>query len=79
MASLLTECLRKNTWLLFVAFVAYTASSIVGSLTVDADSSTPAIWLLTMWAMLALGTVIIVAVVVECVMAVMSGSSNEAS
>jgi hypothetical protein len=76
MVSLLTDCLRKNTWLLFVSFIAYTAASIVGSLTVDAESTTPIIWLLTMWAMLALGTVIIIAVAVECVMAVMPGGGS---
>lgn len=79
MVSQLTDCLRRNTWLLFVGFIAFTAASIVGALTVDSGSSTPAIWLLTMWAMLAFGTVIMISVAVECVMAVMpsSGGSSE--
>jgi hypothetical protein len=76
MVGSLTDCLRRNTWLLFVSFIAYTAASIVGSLTVDAESTTPAIWLLTMWAMLAFGTVIMIAVAVECAMAVMPNSGD---
>ncbi|MBZ0306262.1 MAG: hypothetical protein K8I82_09355 [Anaerolineae bacterium] len=67
----LTQALRLNTWLLMAAFAAFTASALVGHLTVDADSTTPAVWLAVMWAMLAAGTVIVVAVAIECLMAMM--------
>lgn len=67
----LTQALRLNTWLLMAAFAAFTASALVGHLTVDAESSTPAVWLATMWVMLAAGAVIIIAVVIECITAMM--------
>jgi hypothetical protein len=67
----LTACLRENTWLLMAAFAAFVASSVVGALTVDAESTTPAIWLATMWVMLLIGAIIIIAVVIECLQALM--------
>lgn len=72
MLSKLTMALRQNTWLLMTAFAAFTAAAVVGALTVDADSTTPAIWLATMWVMLAAGTIIIIAVALECLMAMMN-------
>jgi len=51
------------------AFAAFLGSSVIGALTVDAESSTPEIWLATMWSMLIIGAVIIVAVAIECVTA----------
>ena len=67
----LTRCLRENTWLLMAAFAAFLASAVVGALTVDAESSTPAIWLATMWSMLLIGAIVIIAVAIECVTAMM--------
>lgn len=72
MLSKFTQALRQNTWLLMAAFAAFTASALVGSLTVDANSSTPEIWLAIMWVMLAAGVVIIVAVALECINALMN-------
>lgn len=69
----LTTCLRENTWLLMAAFAAFVASSVVGALTVDAESSTPVIWLATMWSMLLVGAIIIIAVAIECLQALMDG------
>lgn len=65
----LTECLRRNTWLLMTAFLAFVSSAVVGYLTVDAESTTPAIWLATMWAMLGFGALIILLVLIECLAA----------
>lgn len=61
----LTGSLRQNTWLLFTAFGAFVAASVVGHFTVDSGTSTPEIWLVTMWVMLATGALIWVAVMVE--------------
>lgn len=69
----LMNCLRKNTWLLVAAFLAFAASAFVGSLTVDSGTTTPVVWLAAMWAMLAVGAVVIVGVVVECALALVGG------
>lgn len=68
----LSACLRQNAWLLLTGFLAFTASSYVGSLTVDANSTTPVVWLLTMWAMLAYGALIMVVVAIDCVQSMMN-------
>lgn len=72
MLSKLNNCLRQNSWLLLTAFAGFTASAYIGSVTVDAGSATPAIWLAAMWAMLAVGALIIVLVVIECFNAMMN-------
>ncbi|MCI0713498.1 MAG: hypothetical protein L0154_25300 [Chloroflexi bacterium] len=72
MVSKLNNSLRQNAWLLLTAFAAFAGSSYIGSVTVDAGSTTPAIWLAAMWSMLAVGAVIIVLVVIEAVNAMMN-------
>lgn len=69
----LTQSLRQNTWLLMAAFVGFTAAAVVGSLTVDSNTSTPEVWLAVMWAMLAVGVVIVVAVAIEAITEMMKG------
>jgi hypothetical protein len=64
--------LRENAWLLLTAFAAFAAAAYVGSVTVDAGSTTPVIWLATMWAMLAVGALIVVLVILECINAMMN-------
>jgi hypothetical protein len=63
----LNEVLRKNAWLLLTGFLAFVGSAYIGSLTVDAGSTTPVIWLGTMWSMLAYGVIIMVSVLIECI------------
>ena len=65
------DCLRKNVWLILVGCIAFAGSAFIGSVTVDANSSTPAIWLATMWIMLAVGFEVFVLVTIECVMTLM--------
>jgi hypothetical protein len=65
----LTASLRQNTWLMLTAFAAFVAASVVGHFTVDAGSATPAIWLAIMWAMLATGVIVWIAVILEAVIA----------
>lgn len=77
MISKLTACLRLNTWLLLASFAAFVSASVVGTLTVDADSSTPAVWLATMWVMLAFGVLIVVLIVAECVQAVLGMGNSQ--
>lgn len=66
------DCLRKNVWLMLVGALAFTGSAFIGSVTVDANSSTPEIWLATMWILLAVGFEIFVLVTIECIMALMN-------
>ena len=66
------DCFRKNVWLLLVGCLAFAGSAFIGSVTVDAESSTPGIWLATMWILLAVGFEIFVLVTVDCLMAVMN-------
>lgn len=66
------DCLRKNVWLLLVGCIAFAGSAFIGSVTVDADSSTPGIWLATMWIMLAVGLEIFVLVTIDCLMTLMN-------
>ena len=61
--------LRDRQWLMMAAFLAFASAAFVGSLTVDSGTETPIIWLLAMWAMLAMGAVIVIGVVVEAVAA----------
>ena len=67
MIAKLTEALRRNTWLIVAGCLAFVASAYVGALTVDAGSSTPAVWLGAMWMMLAMGALIMVVVIVDAV------------
>lgn len=66
------NALRQSSWLLLTAFAAFAGSAYIGSVTVDAGSTTPAIWLAAMWAMLAIGALIVVLVVIECFNAMMN-------
>jgi len=66
----LMNTLRDRQWLMVAAFLAFASAAFVGNLTVDSGTSTPVIWLLSMWAMLAVGAVVIIGVVVEAVMVV---------
>jgi hypothetical protein len=60
--------LRDRQWLMVAAFLAFASAAFVGNLTVDSGTSTPIIWLLSMWAMLLLGAVTVVGVIIEGVM-----------
>lgn len=66
------DCLRKNGWLMMVGCIAFAGSAFIGSVTVDAESSTPEIWLATMWIMLAVGFEIFILVTIDCLMALMN-------
>ncbi len=65
------DCLRKNVWLMLVGSIAFAGSAFIGSVTVDAESTTPGIWLATMWILLAVGFEIFVLVTIDCLMALM--------
>lgn len=65
------DCLRKNVWLMLVGALAFAGSAFIGSVTVDADSSTPGIWLATMWILLAVGFEIFILVTIDCLMSIM--------
>jgi len=67
--SKLMNKLQSRQWLMVAAFLAFASAAFVGSLTVDSGTSTPIIWLLTMWAMLLVGAVTLIGVMVEAVMA----------
>lgn len=67
----LMRTLREDVYLIIAAFWSFAGSAWIGSLTVDAESTTPGIWLACMWVMLAVGAVIIIGVIVECVLAVL--------
>ena len=65
----LMQALRKNTWLLLVGFAAFLAASGVGWLADGVESDLAAlVWALSVWAMIAIGAVILIGVVLESLM-----------
>lgn len=57
--------LRRNVALIALAFAGFVGAAYIGSLTVDAGSTTPAIWLVAMWVMLGFGVLVILGVLLE--------------
>jgi hypothetical protein len=61
----LIQNMERYAWLLLAGFVAFAGAAYVGSIINQANSDIEFIWLLTMWAMLAMGAVVVVLTVVH--------------
>jgi hypothetical protein len=57
--------MERYAWLLIAGFVAFAGAAYVGSVIDQANSDIEFIWLLTMWAMLAMGAVVVILTVVD--------------
>lgn len=65
--------LRANVGLFNTAFIGFTGAAITGYMTVDANSSTPEIWLAAMWTMLGIGLILVVVGVFSAISAALTG------